>query len=170
MSEKKTEELTKLRPRDLVGYEGQLFARNLSRSQIIHDQDGKSLSLGPAGSPSDAAYLNIDIARTQGFQKIWRRGLVEVITDVAFEEYIEKQEIEEQKAEDERLAKVHGSIEPSPQSKDLIQTTDEFGEIAFETEGERDARESSVTTNVVDAEGNMTEIVPTVTMTPTLKG
>jgi len=78
-----------IRPIDLRDYDGPLFVINKMGDMISHD-DGKGnvLRIEPKWHRDHIMQLPIEVAKSPGFQRLWRTGRVQVTTDPSVEDYL----------------------------------------------------------------------------------
>lgn len=81
-----------IRPVDLKDYDGPLYVKNLTNNVISCDDGAPNkenyLRIGPQYSTENIQPLPPLVARSMGFQKLWRRGDVVVTTDPEMEEIL----------------------------------------------------------------------------------
>lgn len=100
-------------PRDARGYEGQLYVRNNTPTQVCFDPGTgvvNVLKLARAGADGSVAALPQSAALNPGFQKFWGMGKVTVTNDpdieLEFEEYSEHAALAEREREAEVMRTV----------------------------------------------------------------
>lgn len=78
-----------IRPVDLRDYDGPLFVINKMGDMISHD-DGKGniLRVEPKWHRDHIAPLPIEVAKSPGFQRLWRTGRIQVTTDPSVEDFL----------------------------------------------------------------------------------
>lgn len=132
-----------IKPSDLRDYDGPLFCKNLTNTIISHD-DGKTyIKIEPAHSGLNVVALPLEVATHPDFQRLWRRGKVEVSADPDMEESLYFSDARFEEIERERQASLGAGaeMEANPASKDLskeacLRCGDEF----FMPQGEKDSR------------------------------
>lgn len=156
-------------------YRGELFVQNLTTQTILHEDDGDdTLVLGPIGSVGEVQPLPQSIAKKLSFQRLWRRGVVQVVDAEAYSQLFEEQELRREEQVEKDTERLEQAIEPSPATKDLVPGKDKFGEISFNKQGEKNEQGEfdlgvSFTPVGVDSSGKVIETPTKVTLTKTMK-
>ena len=111
-----------IKPLDLREYSGPLYVRNLTTSVISHD-DGKGnvLRVEPVHSGQNTESLPVEVARDASFQRLWRRGKVQVTTDPEMEQALLMADMRAEELDALRKRDLETITENDPAGRDLVQ-------------------------------------------------